>query len=69
MSSTRELLLKMGVPQSRIKFEAFVSPGVVLRSAVADAEPGTTPAELEPLSDAELMPRTATFARPGKRQP
>jgi glycine betaine catabolism B len=73
MSATRELLLKMGVPQSKIRFEAFVSPGVAPRSAEANGEPRTTPAESEPwstedrLTDTEfMMPSTATFARSGK---
>jgi glycine betaine catabolism B len=71
MSSTRELLLKMGVPQSKIKFEAFVSPGVAHRSAQADGEPGTTPVPSKPwltvdrLTDTDFMPTTATFARSG----
>jgi ferredoxin-NADP reductase/DMSO/TMAO reductase YedYZ heme-binding membrane subunit len=73
MSSTRELLLKIGVPQSKTLFEAFVSPGVAVRSAEADGEPVIAPAESEPwstegrLTDTEsIMPSTATFARSGK---
>jgi glycine betaine catabolism B len=66
MTSTRELLLKMGVPESNILFEAFVSPGVAHRSVEANGEPATTPAELELLSDADVMPATATFARSRK---
>ena len=31
MSSTRALLIKLGVPESKIRFEAFVSPGAALR--------------------------------------
>jgi ferredoxin len=73
MSSTRELLLKTGVPQSKILFEAFVSPGVALRSAEADGEPVRAPAESEPWWTEDLpidtefmMPSTATFARSRK---
>jgi glycine betaine catabolism B len=76
MSSAGELLLKMGVPPSNIRFEAFVSPGAPLRSAeaaVADGVPVTTPAESKPwlmedrLTNIDfMMPTTATFARSGK---
>lgn len=73
MTSTRELLIKMGVLQSRIQFEAFVSPGVPRRAAEADGELATISSEskpwlsVDPPPDTELlMAATATFARSGK---
>jgi glycine betaine catabolism B len=76
MSSTRALLIKLGVPESKIRFEAFVSPGVARRSAeslVANGDPGkTTPVESRPWlmeemsTDTDVMPATATFARSRK---
>ncbi|CAN5209943.1 hypothetical protein BH09SUM1_BH09SUM1_07900 [soil metagenome] len=59
MESTRELLLKMGVSESKILIEAFVSPGV----RIADAMSGLS---ADAASDSEATGGTAQFARSGK---
>jgi glycine betaine catabolism B len=66
MSATRELLVKLGVPPSNIRFEAFVSPGAASHSVGANGESVYALVEPEPSSDDVLMPATATFARTRK---
>ena len=63
MNAARELLLSLGVPETSIKIEAFVSPGVAALTheraeAVDDSRDGP--------SNGEFAAASATFVRSGK---
>lgn len=75
MSATREILMSLDVPESTIKIEAFLSPGVALQMGgqmltadSPDEAPGTNESMTmdEMLAEADLAPATATFAHSGK---
>src|SRR5262249_53242897 len=80
MAATRQLLVQLGVPESKIQVEAFVSPGAPRLSQDEPAAPRPDdggPKSVFPHSTSRLtngtatnldiMAPTATFARSGRR--